>query len=281
MDKLEPADMREFFLLKSRIFRDTKLDCHQFKDSYLRRRITVRMRARDAPSFRDYSKLLSSDPSEYEFLMKDLTINVTHFFRDRPVFKFFEEEVLPLLIYEKVKADRRVIRFWSAGCSSGEEAYSLAIMIKEMLGEQFDNFIVSIIGTDVDEKIVKQAKKGSYMPGQLENVNPKYLKEYFDFDGEKYHISGEIKKIVKFRKQDLFSKEKGKNFDFIFCRNVVIYFTRKMQDRLFMEFYNSLNDGGYLVIGKTETLLGESQARFESVSARERIYKKEKKREEV
>ncbi len=135
---------RDFFLLKRRIFNDTSLDCHQYKDNYLKRRIGVRMRTRGLETHGEYLRFLASDPTEYDDLLKDITINVTQFFRDPEAFELIFEEILPFLIYNKVKSNRRVIRLWSAGCASGEEAYSLAILMNDLLGEEFDNFLVNI-----------------------------------------------------------------------------------------------------------------------------------------
>ena len=263
-----------FEMLKREIFKDTSLDLNQYKPNYLKRRLGVRMRAKGVRSYDKYFRLLFSEPGEYEFLLKDVTINVTEFFRDPEVFRVMEDEILPWMIYSKVKHKRRVIRFWSAGCSSGEEAYSLAIIIKELLGEKFDTFISYIYGTDIDDTCLYTARIGKYLPRQVENVKPKYIKRYFTFDGELYKISDEIKNMVRFRKQDLFSSKLGGHFDLIVCRNVIIYFTKDMQDRLFESFYNSLNKDGYLILGKTEGLFGESRDRFEIINSRERIYQK-------
>jgi chemotaxis protein methyltransferase CheR len=178
------------------------------------------------------------------------------------------------MIYEKVKKKRKVMRFWSAGCASGEETYSISILLKDLLDEKFDTFIVSIYGTDIDENCLDAAKKGIYQPRQVENVKPRDLKKYFRFDGEMYEISHEIKDMVRFRKQDLFNGIKGGHYDMIFCRNVMIYFTKEMQKKLFERFYKSLNVGGYLIIGKTEGLFGNSRYNFEIINSRERIYQK-------
>ncbi|MGA1822025.1 MAG: CheR family methyltransferase [Thermoplasmatota archaeon] len=202
---------------------------------------------------------------------------MTHYFRDPETFQIIEKEILPLLIYEKVRNNRRVIRLWCAGCSSGEEAYSYAILLKDLLGEEFNEFIVSVHGTDIDSRSLEAAKKGRYLPRQVENVRPAFLKRYFTFDGEMYQVSDEIKGMVHFRKQDLFTGEKSKHYDLISCRNVFIYFSKEMQSKLFAEFYKGLNEGGYLVIGKTETLFGEARDRFLTINSRERIFQKEKR----
>jgi len=268
---------RDLRLLRQEIFKDTSLDFQQYKESYVKRRIGIRMRARGTSTYSDYLHLLRSEPLEYEDLLRDITINVTHFFRDPETFQIIQEEILPLLIYEKVKNNRRVIRLWCAGCSSGEEAYSYAILLKDLLGEEFNNFIVSVHGTDIDNKSLAVAKKGRYLPRQIENVKPAFLKRFFTFDGEMYEVSDEIKDMVHFKKQDLFSGEKSKHYDLISCRNVLIYFSKEMQSKLFSEFYRSLNEWGYLVIGKTETLIGEARDRFPAINSRERIFQKEKR----
>jgi chemotaxis protein methyltransferase CheR len=276
MNNVQSANDKDFPILKRKIFSDTSLDLNQYKDNYLKRRIAVRMHVKKIPTYREYIHLLTKDPEEYGELLSDLTINVTQFFRDPEVFHILEEEFLPLLIYHKVKSRRRVIRIWSAGCASGEEPYSLAIIMHDLLGSEIDNFIVTILGTDIDSESLASAKEGVYLPRQIENVRLGYLNSYFSFDDDMHHLSEEIKDMVRFKKLDLFSEIKGGNFDLILCRNVIIYFTKEMQFKLFENFYESLNWGGYLVLGKTETLLGDTQRRFEAVNTRERIYQKNK-----
>ena len=264
MNKMDIQD-RYFELLKREIHKDTELDFRQYKNNYLRRRFNVRMRARDITTYERYLRLIKS---------KDITINVTQFFRDPIVFKLIESEILPLIIYNKVKNKRKVIRLWSAGCASGEEAYSIAIILKELLAEKFDTFLASIYGTDIDDASLADARSGRYLPRQLENVKAKRLKRYFSKDGEMYVISDEIKEILRFKKQDLFSDLHNSHFDLILCRNVMIYFTKEMQDKLFMKFNKALNSSGYLVIGKTEGLFGRAQKDFKIINSRERIYQK-------
>ncbi|HOL08461.1 MAG TPA: protein-glutamate O-methyltransferase CheR [Methanomassiliicoccaceae archaeon] len=207
-------------------------------------------------------------------LLRDLTINVTQFFRDEAVFRALEDEVLPLLIYRKVKRGETSIRIWSAGCSSGQEPYSMAILMRELLGEEFDKFSVSIVASDIDEEVLESARRGVYVPRQVVNVNPTYLARHFTLVDGKYQVSPEIMDMVRFRNIDLFTSTAGSHFDMILCRNVVIYFTREMQERLYMKFHSSLRPGGYLVMGNTETLVGEAVHLFRPVRPRERIYQK-------
>jgi chemotaxis protein methyltransferase CheR len=265
---------RYFEILKHEIFKDTTLDFSQYKDNYLKRRLNIRMRACGVGSYDKYLRLLRTDPTEYDFLLKDVTINVSQFFRDPGMFRLLEKEVLPLLIYEKVKKSRKVLRFWSAGCATGEEAYSLAILLRDLLAESFDTFLPSIYGTDIDDDSLAHARAGRYLPRQVENVHPRLLKRYFTFDGEMYGVEDDIRNMVRFKKEDLFNYNQATYFDIILCRNVIIYFTRDMQERLFSNFYDVLNLNGYLIIGKTEGIFGDSKDKFEVVNSKERIYQK-------
>ena len=263
--------------LKQLIVQNLSLDCHQYKDGYLKRRLAVRMRAREVGDYRAYADLLRSDPLEYDELLDDLTINVTHFFRDEAVFRALENEVLPLLIYNKVMRGESSIRIWSAGCSSGEEPYSMAILLKELLGEEFDKFSVTIVASDIDEGVLEIAKGGQYSSRQVAHVPPQYLARHFTLNDDMYKISPSIMDMVRFRNIDLFTATAGSHFDMILCRNVVIYFTREMQEKLYIKFHRSLRPGGYLVMGNTETLAGEAATLFVPTHSRERIYQKEER----
>jgi chemotaxis protein methyltransferase CheR len=265
---------KDFISLKKKIFKCTSLDLSQYKDPYLQRRIGVRMRCSATKTYSDYSNYLDSNPTEYDQLLDDLTINVTQFFRDPIVFRAMEEEVLPLLIYDKVNQGKNDIAVWSAGCSSGEEPYSIAIMLRELLGEEYNNFTVKIIGSDIDDSCLEAASVGKYLPRQVTNIKKEYLEKYFTLEGGMYQVSQDIMEMVEFRKIDLIASKPPTRFDCIFCRNVVIYFTRDMQENLYMKFYNSLNHGGYFVMGNTETLVGEASHLLTTFKSRERIYQK-------
>lgn len=263
-----------FLALKKKILKDKHLDCNQYKDPYLMRRFNVRMRATGAKTYDDYIHVLTKTPEEYENLLSEITINVTQFFRDTHVFKALREDVLPTLIYDKCVKNDPSIKIWSAGCSSGEEPYSMAIMLHDLLGEEFDSFRVSIVASDIDDEVLEAARIGTYLGRQVVNVPKDLLARYFTKDEDLYTVSDEIKNMVQLKKVDLFSQTGGLGFDMILCRNVVIYFNREMQDKLYMKFVKALRPGGYFVMGNTETLIGEATHHLESVKSRERIYKK-------
>ena len=272
-------DDQAFSALKRRIYRDRGLDTSQYKDSYIKRRLATRMRANGVTNYLEYMRLLSKNPDEYKPLLNALTINVTEFFRNPETYKVIKG-ILRDIIEEKERLNRSLIRIWSAGCSSGEEPYSIAILLCEILGNRINNFNISIHATDIDDRILIKAKAGEYQKDHLKNVSKACLHKYFIFDRESdmYTVKEELKKLIKFKKHDLISGRKLGLFDMILCRNVVIYFSRELQERLYMDFYDSLTEGGYFVMGKTESLIGEAHVKAESFNKPERIYRKVSKK---
>nr|QNO54989.1 chemotaxis protein methyltransferase [Methanosarcinales archaeon ANME-1 ERB7] len=206
--------------------------------------------------------------------MVAFTITVSEFFRDASVFDYFRKNVIPSLIQDKRKKKQKIIRIWSAGCASGEETYSIAILMYDFLGATLENFIISVHGTDIDGASLVKAKKGEYTFEEVKNIGAESLSQYFVFDQGKYRVSDKIKGLVKFEKHDLISGKPLAHFDVIFCRNVSIYFSRAMHERLHNEFYNALNNDGFFVLGKTEMLYGAARKLFKPVNAKEGIYQK-------
>lgn len=269
-------DENAFNNLKEMIYDRTGVDCRNYKDKYLRRRIELRMKAKGIErSYHDYCTFLDNNPDEYSSLLDGITINVTEFFRDTPTFNVFKCEVLPQLLSEKKKRNSAILRIWSAGCSIGEEPYTIGIILQEELGAALNKYIVSIHATDIDEKALSTARTGVYEPLALKNINPSLKSKYFNsVDNGKYRIKDELKHLVRFQQHDLFSDKKFSHFDVIFCRNVMIYFGKDFQNRLLLDFYTALNIGGYLILGRTETMPREARELFECVNTRERIYRK-------
>jgi chemotaxis protein methyltransferase CheR len=265
---------RDFEALKCQILKDKEFDCNQYRDTYVKRRLAIRLRANNLDSYRDYAKLLNSDPTEYNELMDAFTITVSEFFRDASVFDYFRKNVIPALILDKLRKKQKIIRIWSAGCASGEETYSIAILMYDFLGASLENFIISVHGTDVDGDSLAKAKKGEYTFEEVKNVGADSLSQYFVFEQGKYRVSDRIKELVKFEKHNLISGKSLAHFDVIFCRNVSIYFSKVMHERLHMEFYNALNNDGFFVLGKTEMLYGTARKLFKPVNAKEGIYQK-------
>jgi len=265
--------MDEFEELKKKISEDKNFSCAQYKDPYLKRRFAIRMRATTTKSYREYMGLLDTDPEEYPILLSVLTVNVTEFFRDTSVFEEVKH-VLELAIKAKQENHRNSMRIWSAGCSDGSEAYTIAMLSDHILGTETSSFKVNIYATDIDDSSLKRGRDGIYKPDLLKGVAKPYLQKYFNKVDGGYQVTNSAKKIVTFKRNDLINERPLPMMDMIFCRNVVIYFSRELQTKLFMNFYNSLVKGGYFVMGKTETLVGEARDKFIQVNNKERIYQK-------
>ena len=269
-----PADEAGFLALCRKIERDRGFRCSSYKDTCLRRRISVRMRAKNARTFADYAGVLDTDPVEYDKLVDTLTINVSKFFRNPETFACVATKVLPELWSSKSP----LIRIWSAGCATGEEPYSLAVLCREHAVEHNDLARldrVRIVGSDVDPEAVSAASKGRFPAAAFAETPPAVVEKYFPLEHGMRTVAPEIRNLVAFERRDLLEPgSPGGRMHLILCRNVIIYFTRSTQEALFERFHDLLLPGGFLVLGKVETLLGRSRELFAPVSSRERIFRR-------
>jgi len=264
-----------FELLKRVVTESTGFNCEQYKEAHFRRRINIRVRATNSESYEEYLRLLKKNSGEHEDLITALTINVSEFFRNPETFGVIEKEVIPLLIRSRSDSLVKSIRIWSAGCATGEETYSLAILLHRVLGRDFDRYRISIIGTDIDNLSLEKARKGIYRENVLKNVDASIRESYFVRQGETYQVSDQLRNMIHFKRHDMISESSTNHFDLIICRNVMIYFKKEIQEHLQLNFHQALNRGGFFVIGKAETLLGTASNRFKPYNARERLYIKE------
>jgi chemotaxis methyl-accepting protein methylase len=265
------GDEEELEKLKRKIEKDRGFNCSFYKDKCLRRRIAVRMRARGQRTFAEYAALLDREPAEYDHLLDTLTINVTKFFRNMETWTAVEQQVVPSLF-----AGRGPVRVWSAGSASGEEAYTVSILLREWTEKQrrtaeLDR--VRIVGTDIDRKSLENARRGLYPDLSLTETPPAVRERWFS-PGPPFQLRPEAQKNVSFVRRDLISEPAEREQNLILCRNVVIYFDREIQERLFKDFYDALVPGGFLVMGKVETLIGPARTLFRPVNNRERIFQK-------
>lgn len=265
-------DEREAFeKLKEAIHRERGLDVNQYKENYLKRRLAVRMRALQLADYESYLNWLDKYNNEYNTLLDKLTINVTQFFRDPEVFIELEENILPGIL-ERTGGR---LKAWSAGCSTGEEPYSAAMAIEETaekMGMQGPEYEIS--ATDIDDNALFKAYQGSYEGRTLDNVAEPRKKKYFSFDGENYIITDKIRKRVKFMKANLMDPFRKNFFDIVFCRNVIIYFSKELQRKVLQYFYEGLKEEGVFFMGKTETMLLDFRDRFRCINIKERIFEK-------
>lgn len=262
----------DFNFLVRKISKSSGIVLTGYRDSYLKRRIDLRMKAAGVDNYAKYLGLLERDQSEMKEVINTLTVNVTEFMRDKTPFMFFREEILPDIMERKKQCKSNIVRFWSAACSYGEEPYSIAICSKEVLP---DDWTVSIYATDIEEKCLKGASQGIYSREQLKNLDPSLVMKYFEPSGEDFKVKNIRKLSIRFQKHDLTSEAPiSKHFDAVFCRNVMIYFNEGQKIKMLKDFYEALSDDGYLIIGKSETLPIEIRELFAPVSVKEKIFKK-------
>jgi chemotaxis protein methyltransferase CheR len=271
---LTQDDDAGFRALMDKVTRDRGFRCSSYKDKCLRRRFAVRMRAKGTSSHTEYARILDTDPREYDRLVRSLTINVTKFFRNWDTFAAVQQKVIPAL-WERSEPE---LRIWSAGCSSGEEAYSLGILMHKHAAEtnQLPRLkSVSIVGTDIDTNSLGEADRAFYADSALGETPAGLRDGYFPAVAGMYTMLPEVRRLVTFQVRDLIGGGSPfENVHLLVCRNVLIYFEREAQDALFAEFHRALAPGGFLVLGKVETLLGAARGLFSPVNARERIFRK-------
>jgi chemotaxis protein methyltransferase CheR len=273
MDREAMDDDDGFRGLAEQITRKTSFRCASYKDKCLRRRIAVRMRAKGAVSYAEYANILETDASEYERLLDALTINVTKFFRNWTTFECVAQRIIPAL-WDKSGA----IRIWSAGSSSGEEAYSIATLMYQhavIVREEFRLPRVSVLGSDIDRASLQAAQRAIYSPTAFVDTPPEVADRFFPQIGENRTVLPAIRSLVRFERRDILHEATPTGpFDLVVCRNVIIYFDRQAQEEVFHKFYHALAPGGYLLLGRVETLLGAPRSWFQAIDLRERIFQK-------
>jgi len=239
-----------FQSLQRSIEKLVRIRCSNYKEDYIKRRILSRMRLTGNGNYDAYHKYLLANPQESDLLKNALTINVTKFFRDTEVFDLIRRDIFPNLIRE-----RKTIRIWCAGCASGEEPYSLAMIMHDLKALKKDT-AVTIYATDIDNEVLKKAVEGVYDAKSLENLSESQIRKHFVCrDDGRYVVKPHLKGMIKFRHHDLMSGIPiARYLDAISCRNVTIYFSEKQKNDLTAMFYKALASGGYYIMGKTEYL---------------------------
>ncbi|MBI2454932.1 MAG: protein-glutamate O-methyltransferase CheR [candidate division NC10 bacterium] len=249
--------------LRDLILRAGGIDLDLYKEKCVLRRITVRQRACGAPSLRAYLRLVSSDPAERSRLVKALTIHVSQFFRNPSTFQAIQEEILPTILTRKQRGGGRALRLWSVGCAHGEEPYSLAILLLETGARALRDYSCSIYATEA-----------RYPEASLVQVPARWRQRYFLPDGDRYLVVPEVRRLVFFKGHNILDPLPFGRIDLLVCRNVLIYMTEVLQERVLLALSEALNPGGFLVLGKVEGLAGAARDCFEPVDVAERIYRK-------
>jgi len=263
----EPA----FEALLNQIAKTHGFRCDAYKEGCIRRRIGVRMRARGMHSYDAYGSLLRRDSAESQRLLDALTIHVSRFYRNPETWAVLAATVLPTLWRRRIGA----LRCWSAGCAAGEEPYTLAILLLEQARREGAVTPPSVIdATDYDRASLERAGRGSYPRAVIKDLPLSLCRRYCEGQ-ESVTVAPEVRRLIRLARHDLTCEPPpAPPYDLVLCRNVIIYFDRPTQERIAARLADALAPGGYLVLGKTETIRGEARARLDLENPRERIYRR-------
>ena len=269
----QPEEKTEDVLrgILERVSRQASIDFRPYKTSTILRRIGRRMTVTRNRTMQEYSEYLQAHPEEIGELVKSFLINVTQFFRDPEAFAYLRSEILPRLVSQANERDR-VLRFWTAGCASGEEPYSLAMLLTDILGAELPEWSVKIFATDLDEAAINFARRGLYSENLLKGIPAEYRERFVERADHGYRISKVLRQMVIFGQQDLSRSAPFPRIDLVLCRNVLIYFTPELQEYVLNQFAFSLSPGGYLFLGKAETVR-PTQSCYELINKHWKVYR--------
>lgn len=234
----------------------TGIDLTLYKEAQMKRRLTSLYEKKGFQSFMEYFQAISRDQDLLNELLDRMTINVSEFYRNHKRWEVLESKLLPKLLERN-----KTLKIWSAACSTGEEPYTLAMILSDFLPLSQ----VQVLATDIDENVIARAKLGVYPERSLNEVPAEVKSKFFTKEGSYYKISEEIKKTVTFKKLNLLADPFGGPFDLIVCRNVLIYFTEEAKDLLYKKFSGALKEGGIFFVGSTEQIFNPSIYGFKTV----------------
>lgn len=244
-----------------------------YKDKCMKRRVAIRMRSRQCHDAADYCSLLRQNDHELDLLQKTLTVHVSQFFRNPIMFEKLRTEIFPAL-FAVAAVSNATLRIGSLGCAGGEEPYSLAILLREHFPSQLERTKTLITATDIDQETLLNARKAEFIEERLKEVPDDLLKRYFRPQGARMQLSADIRDMVTFSQGDITALDSYQQQDLILCRNTLIYFNRPDQERILCGIASFLPSGGILVLGKSETLVGDVRRNFSAVCPLERIYRR-------
>ena len=262
--KLEMSD-ELFNEYRQYIYKASGIYFTDAKKYLLEGRIARRLAVNKLQNFEEYLRFLRSPNGRVEMngLFEAITINETYFFRANQQFEALEKIIIPETISAKGNTFNPIYKIWVAASSTGEEAYTIAIIILEKLKNRYPQVQFQILASDINNAVLEQAREGVYKEYAIRNVPPHLLKKYFRFDGTSYHLVDEVKRMVKFSNINLYDSQQMRavrGMDVIFCCNVLIYFDTTSKQQVVSYLYDSLNKNGYLFIGYSESLHGVSKA---------------------
>jgi two-component system CheB/CheR fusion protein len=240
-----------------------------YKTNTIRRRVIRRMLLNKVETLSDYTNFLTNHPNEISLLFHDILISVTAFFRDPDTFEYLKKTVLPKLV--KRKASRETIRIWIPACSTGEEAYSMAMILNEILHDKALNLPIQVFATDLSEQAIAKARTGTYSKEDVSGISPKRLQRFFTKIDGSYRINKNIRDLCVFAAHNVFSDPPFSRLDLVSCCNLMIYLDTVLQKKIIATFHYALNNDGYLVLGKSETI-GTSKPLFSQLEKQYKVY---------
>jgi chemotaxis protein methyltransferase CheR len=234
------------------------VDLSGYKRPQMERRINSLMRSLKVDDYRAYLDILDKEAGHWRKFVDTLTINVSEFYRNPPQWEILQNSILPSLVKKS-----GALKLWSAGCSTGEEPYTLAMVMMN----RFPHVNFTLLASDIDEEVMNKAKLGAYQAKSVENLPKVYLTKYFSRNGDSILISDEVKQKVRFMKHNLLRDAFDHQYDIILCRNVVIYFTEDSKAHLYRKFFAALKPGGVLFTGSTEQIFQAREIGYTLVSS--------------
>ena len=254
-------------LMKRRTF-----DLSVYKDACMKRRVAIRIRSTGCRDATEYCDLLRRNNHELDMLRKVLTIHVSQFFRNPSMFEKLRSRILPELFRTCSRNDSGVMRILCLGCAGGEEPYSLAILLREHFSAEMRSVPTSITGCDIDDETLRMARQADYTEDRIKEVPVVLRERYFRREGSRFQLVPELREAVSFHHGNVTSVAEHQPSDLVLCRNTLIYFTRSDQEKILHGIADILPENGIVVLGKSETLVGDVRRRFTSVCPVERIY---------
>ena len=251
----------QFLQLRDFIYEKSGIYFADSKKSLLESRLTYRLKAYNFTDYEKYYYLLKYDPQagkELRALYDTITTNETSFFRSPPQIEAFAEKALPDVMARRQRSGEKTLRIWSAGCSTGEEAYTLGIVLKEVLKDTLREWDIRICASDISEKALRSAKQATYNEYALRSVPAEIRQRYFKAENSQFVVADEIRALVELQFLNFMDSSRMqlmKGFDIIFCRNVIIYFDAKTKQELMTKFHNQLKNQGHMFIGHSESLM--------------------------
>lgn len=248
--------VKDYEDFKSEVYKLSTIDLNAYKERQMKRRLDSLIKKNGFNDYDEYVKALRSNKAIYEEFINYMTINVSEFFRNPTQWDVLEQKILPYLFNQFGKS----ITIWSAACSTGDEPYSLAMVLSKFMPINK----INIIATDIDDQILSKAKVGLYNDKSIAGVPAEFKAKYFEKVGQSFKVNDELKKCIKFQKHNLLKDPYPTNVDMIVCRNVLIYFTEEAKDEIYKKFNKSMKKNGILFVGSTEQIIQSQRYNFSS-----------------